>query len=245
MLVRLFELILQDQPQKRANDDHKGIEIRSNHNGMEYNTFEHLSQGNRMQNIILAAGLSSRSEGKKLLLPYKGEPIVAVAVKASLEAGLDTIVVTGYQHEMIEQQIAGYQSDKLKIVINDQYVQGQGSSTICGVSHLNAQESFFISLADMPLIEARHYAFLMEFEEHAVVRPCYKGRLGHPVMLQPSFIPIIKSQKPSFTMRSLLSAYPIFRVVVDEQAYIQDVDTLAEYQKVLTLTGQPPGSPCR
>ena len=55
-----------------------------------------------MQNILLAAGLGKRSGGEKLLLPYKGQTIISHAVRQSLEAGLYTIVVTGFREEEIE-----------------------------------------------------------------------------------------------------------------------------------------------
>ena len=196
-----------------------------------------------MQNIILAAGLGTRSEGKKLLLPYKNQSIITTAVRASLQADLMTIVVTGYRHDLIEKELQSYQCEKLKLVYNEHFAKGQGSSTLCGVAHLKADQPFFISLADMPLIESRHYLFLMEYKNYAAVRPMYKGRLGHPVMLQPAFIPIIKNQKESFTMRSLLSQFTVHQVQVDEEAYILDIDTLAEYHRMIKSVGQPPQCP--
>lgn len=186
-----------------------------------------------MQNIILAAGLGSRSDGKKLLLPYKGEPIVTHAVRASLEAGLQTIVVTGHNHEAVHRLLDGLACSLLKIKYNDQYQKGQGSSTLCGVSQLDPTQSFFISLADMPFIESHHYQFLMNYTGHAVIRPQYEGRLGHPVMLEPAFIPIIQSQPVQFTMRSLLSNYPVHAVAVTDKAYILDIDTLQEYRMLI------------
>ncbi len=195
-----------------------------------------------MQNILLAAGLGSRSDGKKLLLPYQGETLVHHAVKESLLAGLYTVLVTGYRADEVKEAVKDLSCDNLMVVHNSEYAQGQGSSTRCGAYHLREGESFFISLSDMPLIEARHYRHLVQCATHSAARPSYKGKLGHPVLLGTTFLPIIRGQGGPFTMRSLLSRYEVQAIEVDEQAYVLDIDTLDEYQALLS-SGQPPQGP--
>ncbi|HBO35912.1 MAG: nucleotidyltransferase family protein [Sphaerochaeta sp.] len=195
-----------------------------------------------MQNLLLAAGLGLRSEGKKLLLPYRGAPLVHHAVQQSLLADLFTVVVTGYRADEVRAAIEDLACDTLLIVHNPDYEQGQGTSTRVGACHLREAESFFISLSDMPLIEARHYRHLARYATHAAVRPRYKGRLGHPVLLPPSFLSIIKNQDGPFAMRSLLSSYEVQAIDVEDEAYILDIDTLDEY-RALVASGRPPQSP--
>ncbi len=194
-----------------------------------------------MQNILLAAGLGSRSEGKKLLLPYQGETLVHHAVKESLLAGLYTVLVTGYKADEVKEAVKDLYCDNLLVVHNSEYAQGQGSSTRCGSFYLREGESFFISLSDMPLIKARHYHHLVRCATHAAARPSYKGRLGHPVLLAPTFLSVIRDRNGPFTMRSLLSDYEVQAIEVDEEAYILDIDTLDEYHALIS-SGQPPQS---
>ncbi len=199
-----------------------------------------------MQNLILAAGLGIRSKGKKLLLPYKGITIVAHSVEQSLRAGLRTVLVTGFKAEQVAQAVAYLACPQLQIIHNEHYRKGQGSSTICGASYLSKDSPFFISLADMPLIESRHYLYLIEQAEGPVSRPSYKGKLGHPVLLNPSFLKIISSQKSSFTMRGLLQDYPVQAIEVADEAYITDIDTLDAYHRLMESNqsyGQPPYHP--
>ncbi|MGH0052837.1 MAG: nucleotidyltransferase family protein [Sphaerochaetaceae bacterium] len=194
-----------------------------------------LSQGQTVQNLILAAGLGVRSNGKKLLLPYRGTTIVARSVEQSLLAGLKTILVTGFRSKEIIQAVAHLACPQLQVVHNEHYRKGQGSSTITGASYLSDDAYFFISLADMPLIESRHYQFLMEKAKGAATRPMFEGRPGHPVLLEPSFLPIIRAQKSSFTMKSLLSAYSVQTIEVADVAYITDIDTLAAYHRLMAI----------
>ncbi len=186
-----------------------------------------------MQNLLLAAGLGLRSEGKKLLLPYQGKTIVHHAVLASLEAGLYTIVVTGYRKQEVQAEISNLACPNLLVVENPSFAQGQGSSTICGAAFLKEDEPFFISLADMPLIEAYHYRFLADRAKEAVVRPSQNGKMGHPVLLGAEFRSIILEQKAAFTMRSLLKDDPLQAIEVEDNAYFLDIDTLDAYHQLM------------
>ena len=186
-----------------------------------------------MQNILLAAGLGSRSEGKKLLLPYRGTSIVANAVLASLEADLFTIVVTGYRSDEVDEHLKALACHSLLIVHNPDYLRGQGSSTQTGARHLSQDEPFFISLADMPLIGKQHYHWIADNAHMDVVRPSFQGHFGHPVLLGPSFRQVILEEKLPFSMRSLLNRYPTQRLEVEDAAYVTDIDTLEAYHHLL------------
>ncbi|MDY0290391.1 MAG: nucleotidyltransferase family protein [Sphaerochaeta sp.] len=187
-----------------------------------------------MQNILLAAGLGTRSGGEKLLLPYKGQPIIAHAVQQSLSAGLHTIVVTGFRGEEIEQALTKFACPNLVLVHNSGYALGQGSSTQVGARALRPHEDFFISLSDMPLIRASHYHALMHhFASCDALRPLYRGQVGHPVLLRSSFKALILERELPFTMRALLQEFHVEQCEVDDEAYILDIDTMNSYAELL------------
>ncbi len=186
-----------------------------------------------MQNILLSAGLASRSDGEKLFFPYKGRTIVHHSVASSLEAGLLTIVVTGHRAEEVSAELADLDSPYLLIVHNPNYASGQGISTQVGVAALDKRLPFFISLSDMPFIEARHYRALSDTYTGVPIRPRYRSRVGHPVLLPPSFIPIIAAQAGPFAMKGLLSSYPMEYLDTNEEAYVLDVDTASSYHALL------------
>ncbi|HKL59113.1 MAG TPA: nucleotidyltransferase family protein [Sphaerochaeta sp.] len=187
-----------------------------------------------MQNILLAAGLGQRSGGEKLLLPYKGQPIIARAVEQSLLAGLYTIVVTGFRKEEVEQALKQLACPNLLVTHNKNFSQGQGSSTLVGAKALRDGEDFFISLADMPLIQASHYQNLARhFTSAEALRPLYKGQIGHPVLLRSSFKAQILEQEVPFTMHSMLKDFHVEQCSVDDEAYIRDIDTIHAYTELL------------
>ncbi|MDT4760905.1 nucleotidyltransferase family protein [Sphaerochaeta sp. PS] len=187
-----------------------------------------------MQNILLAAGLGTRSGGEKLLLPYKGQALVAHAAQQSLKAGLFTIVVTGFRNEEVELALKEMACPNLVLVHNDNYTQGQGSSTLVGAKALRENEDFFISLADMPLIEAEHYHLLAKkFSSSDALRPIYQGQIGHPVLLRANFKALILAQPIPFTMQGLLQEFHVELCVVDDEAFVRDIDTIHAYAELL------------
>lgn len=187
-----------------------------------------------MQNILLAAGLGRRSGGEKLLLPYKSQTIIAHAVEQSLAAGLYTVVVTGFRRTEIEQALIPFACPNLTLVHNSEYALGQGSSTQVGARALRSLEDFFISLSDMPLIKASHYHTLAHnFASSDALRPLYRGQIGHPVLLRASFKALILEQKIPFTMQALLKDFHVEACIVDDEAYVLDIDTMHAYAELL------------
>ncbi len=187
-----------------------------------------------MQNILLAAGLGKRSGGEKLLLPYKGQPIIAHAVEQSLRAGLYTIVVTGFRKEEVEQALVQFACPNLLVTYNENYALGQGGSTLVGAKALRDDEDFFISLSDMPLIRATHYHLLARhFTSSDALRPLYKGQIGHPVLLRANFKAQILEQGVPFTMHDLLEDFHVEQCIVDDEAFVRDIDTIHAYAELL------------
>jgi molybdenum cofactor cytidylyltransferase len=187
-----------------------------------------------MQNILLAAGLGKRSGGEKLLLPYKGQSIIAHAVEQSLLSGLYTIVVTGYRKQEVEQALLPFSCPNLLVTHNENYALGQGSSTLAGAKALRDGEDFFISLSDMPLITASHYQLLARhFTSAEALRPVYRGQIGHPVLLRASFKAQILEQAVPFTMHALLADFHVEQCIVDDEAFVRDIDTIHAYAELL------------
>lgn len=151
--------------------------------------------------VLLAAGTSSRmGERNKMILPYKGVPMVAHCCNQALlflnslkdeTSHHELMVVTGYMKEKVEAVLQDHvngivnvhsdnfskspskvQNVTIKIVHNENFEKGQYSSTVCAVSQIQDNEDFFISLADMPFITALNYKTLVPLlENYDAVRP--------------------------------------------------------------------------
>jgi len=187
-----------------------------------------------MQNIILAAGLGKRSGGEKLFYPWKGKDILHHTVQASLEAGLFTIVVTGFQKERVEASLSDLARPSLLLSYNPSFSDGQFSSTQTGVRFLRPDEDFFITVGDLPLIESTHYHMLaLHLEGYNGVRPFCNGKPGHPVLLRYLFAPMILEAGKDESMHHLLTRPDMLAYATEDTAFVTDIDTAQAYEKIL------------
>lgn len=84
--------------------------------------------------LILAAGAASRFGGPKQLAPFGGHSLVVRAVRASLQAGLDPIVVVGaYAEEVKAELLQGIGAGSVAVAENPLWKEGMGSSVAAGM----------------------------------------------------------------------------------------------------------------
>ena len=97
--------------------------------------------------IVLAAGLSKRmGKANKMLLPYKGKPVIAVTVDNIVAAGVsDIVVVTGFEQEKIQEVL---NTRPVRIMSNPDYEKGMTTSIQKGIAHAKGN-GYMICLGDM------------------------------------------------------------------------------------------------
>lgn len=179
--------------------------------------------------LVLAAGSSRRmGSHNKLLLPYRGMPMVRQVVLQALASNCSrVIVVLGHRASEIEQALAGL---SVKFVHNADYTQGMGHSVAAGVSEVHDPEGVLICLGDMPRVNAASLNALMDAfqldETIEICRPRYKGQPGNPILWGPSFLPALSRLQGDEGARSILQANSacIHWVDVETSGVLQDVD---------------------
>ena len=179
--------------------------------------------------IVLAAGRASRFGGPqtKVLALYEGETLVRRAAKAALEAGLKTVVVCGYQADLVRAALADLPVSALE---NKGFEAGMSTSLRAGLTVAEEADAAVILLADMPRVDAALIrtlcnAFLANPEVDAVV-PVYNGLRGNPVVLARRLFAGVEQLSGDQGARKLLSASnAVLEVPVDRDAVSFDVDT--------------------
>ena len=127
--------------------------------------------------ILLAAGLSARMGTNKLLLPFRGQPLLLSAYSAALAASDRVIVVTGHDREKVEMLLP----PEAETVFAPDYAEGQKYSTLRGVEAVE-DDDFAILPGDLPLIteeDIRGTSLLLAHQ--TVARAFHGGIPGHPV----------------------------------------------------------------
>jgi len=139
----------------------------------------------RVQMIVLAAGLSQRHPGK-LLTSLDGQTAIAKTLWSLLDAGLHPIVVLGADDEELRQEVRRFTGSGVRVVTNSHPEAGMASSIRIGVEAiLNDADAIGIHLADKPFCHSETVSLLLaEWErlQPLALVPRWRGQHGHPVL---------------------------------------------------------------
>ena len=183
--------------------------------------------------IVLAAGLSRRMGRPKLLLEFKGRPVIRHAVERVIAAGLHPVlVVTGAEHDALARALAGLE---VQLAVNPTPESGQGSSVGVGVSALPAgTDAVLIALGDQPGVPAEVIPALIEALKQpgkAIAAPRYADGLGNPVLFGSSVFQELLALGGDRGARSVIERDPSRLAVVEVASPMpRDIDTPEDYE---------------
>jgi molybdenum cofactor cytidylyltransferase len=193
--------------------------------------------------IVLAAGMSTRMGQNKLLLDFKDKPLIAHAVDTLLASEIDeVIVVLGNEADKVREKLRGKQ---VKLVENPHFQEGLSSSVRAGVTAVSRQaDGIMVYLADQPLLEPADVNRILRAFTHAkevsksIVVPFFDGQRGNPVLLDSSYREAILGVIGDVGCKGVIKRYPdqVFVVEMESDHVVRDVDTMQEYQGVLSST---------
>lgn len=136
--------------------------------------------------IVLAGGQSRRMGAiNKLTETVKGKPMVCHAIDASIQAGLEElIVVTGHESAAVRDAIGERQ---VQFVQNDEFAEGLSTSLKAGIGALDASVTHaLVLLGDMPKISSDDIKRFIEAastaENPKIIVATHLGKRGNPVL---------------------------------------------------------------
>ena len=188
-------------------------------------------EGRRVGAIILAAGRSTRMGGpNKLTAEIGGRPLVRIAAEEALASrARPVIVVTGHQHERVEQALSGLDVQR---VHNPDFALGLSTSLKAGLAALPPDvDGAIVCLGDMPQVRAALIDQLIAaFDPQRgalVVIPTINGERGNPVVWSRRFFPDLMAVEGDVGARHLIARYPeaVAEVPLSDKAALIDVDT--------------------
>ena len=184
--------------------------------------------------IILAAGASTRMKKQKLLLPFNGKTIIEEVVKnASKSVDSNIMVVLGSHREQVKAQIENYRAS---FCVNENYMEGMLSSVICGFRALHDEvNAALIYLGDQPQIPPQVAKLVTEAWHQSgkgIVIPTFKGKRGHPVLIETRFKTDIENLDPEKGLRNLTEKFEndVMEVECNRPEILRDIDTPQEYE---------------
>jgi molybdenum cofactor cytidylyltransferase len=191
----------------------------------------------RAAGVILAAGAAHRYGQPKLLLNWRGEPLVRHVARTALEAGLDPVVlVAGAELEALRQAVAGLE---VSLVHNPDWEAGQSASLRAGLGALPERcGSAVFLLADQPQISAQLVRALVEVHAETLpplVAPLVDGKRGNPVLFDRELFAELLALSGDTGGRALFARYPVAWAPWHDPTPLLDIDTPEDYRRLLEL----------
>jgi molybdenum cofactor cytidylyltransferase len=170
----------------------------------------------------------------KQLLRLDDRPLLQHVLDNVRASGVgEIIVVLGFAAEAIQREIDG---QNVRVVINENYRQGMGTSLKAGLSAVNPQaRAAIIVLADQPFVRpATLDRLITEHQENRaqIVIPTYRGFRGNPVLLDRSVFPEIMTLSGDVGCRAIFGNHleGIVKVPVDDVGILLDIDRQSDFE---------------
>lgn len=196
-------------------------------------TYLESKSSNRDFSLILAAGYSTRMGVCKTTLPWhNNRTLLRYQAEQFLQANVTPIVVLGSHN-------AHRQSDcpaGSRVVINQRCERGKTSSILIGLNSLpNEFSSIIISAVDQPRSAYIYQALLQTYwqEKAVIVAPCYRNKLGHPLLFSARILPYLQDiNESSQGLRKVVGRFysDIKRVEFATSQVLGNLNNLTQYQ---------------
>jgi len=190
--------------------------------------------GSHASAVILAAGTSTRMGSVKQLLRLDDRPLLQhVLDNVRASAVQEIVLVLGAAGEAIQREI---DTLGLRVVINENYLQGMGTSLkagLCAVDELS--QAAIIVLADQPFVQPATLDQLIAEHQRSkaqVVIPTYRGFRGNPVLLDRSVFPEVMALTGDIGCRAIFGDHleGIVKLPVDDVGILLDIDRKADLE---------------
>jgi CTP:molybdopterin cytidylyltransferase MocA len=180
--------------------------------------------------LVLAGGASRRMGQPKALLTLGGQTLVERMVRLFLQFCDRVWLVTGEHHDAITTAVPAIPAT---VTFNSRHADGMFTSIQCGLRSCAGADSVLFSPVDFASVSATTIARLFAAPPHAVVKPRFQGRSGHPVLLDREAIHAVLAAPATANAKQILSHLPALYVEVDDPGVAEDCDTPADYARLL------------
>jgi CTP:molybdopterin cytidylyltransferase MocA len=180
----------------------------------------------RIVSIVLAAGAGRRFGGRKQLALLRGRPLLEHALAAAAAGpGSDTILVLGAAAAEVE---AGIQTGEARVVRCPDWERGPAASLRAGVAAVGEDAvAVLVTLGDEPFVSPAAGRRLLAARRPGLLalRATYRGRPGHPVLIERALLAVLTDAPPDVKPAVLLDRAGVEPVECGDLGEPADVDS--------------------
>jgi molybdenum cofactor cytidylyltransferase len=196
--------------------------------------------------VIPAAGTSTRMGEPKLLLPWRGRPMMEHVLAEWLRSSIHRIVVVVRPGD--EALAACCRKFDVDVIIPSEPPPDMKASVQTALKHIahtdlpKPNDAWLLSPADMPGISAEVVERVIGAHDPsspAIVAPVYQDRRGHPVLFPWSLAAAVDELTADEGVSALLKAHQVIEVPIEARGILEDIDNREEYGRQTAPHPQP------
>jgi molybdenum cofactor cytidylyltransferase len=196
--------------------------------------------------VVLAAGRSTRMGTPKLLLTLSGRSVLRRVVDHALASRCEEIVVVvGEAADRLTEEV---RTPRVRVVVNDRYREGMGTSLAVGVSALPPEcDAAVVLLGDQPCVTAEVIDTLIDAYRKTgkpIVASRYGEVTGAPTLIAAALFDEARRLGGDIGGRFLIQRHPdLVEEVQMPPAAAVDVDTPEEFARLRAALEEEAASP--
>lgn len=188
--------------------------------------------------VILAAGSSSRLGSPKQLLQYQGKSLIRRSIDIALQTSLrPVLLVVGANKNLIEKEV---ENEEIILIENKDWQEGMAASLRIGLKYLQNEcpdlDGILFMVCDQPFVTKAVIDCLVETQAKSglpIAASSYEGRTGTPALFHKSFFEKLMALKGDTGARKLIELHKTQVAIVPFEKGIIDIDTKADYERLL------------
>ncbi|EJP6472925.1 molybdenum cofactor cytidylyltransferase [Clostridium botulinum] len=184
--------------------------------------------------VIMASGYSTRMGKNKLILPFKGKPIIEHVIDAIKECKFNEIILVGKENKVLD--IA--KKKNILTVLNTKAYKGQSQSIKLGILNTSSSKGYMFFTGDQPLLDSYTINLLLNtFTENNnyIIIPKYKNKVGSPAIFPEKFKDELLNLQGDVGGKTVINNHinEIIFVNLRNGYSLFDIDTSKDYEYIL------------
>lgn len=184
--------------------------------------------------IVMASGFSKRMGKNKLVMDFKGKPLIEnVFDEINKVSFKDVVVVSQFKEIRSISEKYGF-----KYVLNNNAKIGQSESIKLGIVNSLKSDGYMFFVGDQPLIEYKYINKLIEVfyeDKESIIIPIYNDKIGNPVIFPYNKKNELLSLKNNERGKKVIQNTTKTKFVEVSQYMLLDIDTPDDYNKLNAL----------